>query len=250
MDITSLDRRHTKNMEAFIEFKDKDLSQIYNHYSEEFDKDEILQNHRFHIEKYNLGFGERAFHAMWKDIINLMPPKFKFLEIGVYKGQVLSLVKLLSDHNNKEIEFYGVSPLNDVGDKFSRYESTDYLFLINGLFDHFNLDFDPGINLIKGSSNDIKIKAKIESLKHFDLMYIDGSHDYEFVISDIELMKSVCSPGAIIVFDDSACYKNLPSDKFRGHIDVCDAIRDKIENDSNFIEVLCVGHNRVFRKLN
>jgi hypothetical protein len=80
-------------------------------------------------------------------------------------------------------------------------------------------------------------------------MYIDGSHDYEVVISDIELMKRVCKQGAIIVFDDSACFKELPPNNFKGHIDVCNAIKNTLEIDNNFKELLCVGHNRVFQKV-
>jgi hypothetical protein len=53
-----------------------------------------------------------------------------------------------------------------------------------------------------------------------------------------------------VVFDDSSCYKNLSNDKFKGHIDVCNAIKDLLENDPNFVEILCVGHNRVFKKIN
>ena len=44
--------------------------------------------------------------------------------------------------------------------------------------------------------------------------------------------------------------EELSSDKFKGHIDVCDAIKDYLENDNNYIEIICVGHNRVFKKIN
>jgi hypothetical protein len=236
-------------MESFINLQNKTLAEIYDYYSQKFLQDEILTKHRFYIEANNLGFGERPFHAMWKDIIQLMPEEFKFLEIGVYKGQVLSLIKLLADTCKKDVEFYGVTPLFGMGDKFSNYEQTDYKNLIINLFKHFDLDFDIDKNLIIGSSADLQIKNKIEQLRYFDLMYIDGSHDYDVVISDIELMKKVCKLGAIIVFDDSACFKDLPPDKFKGHLDVCNAIKNTIEFDTDFIEILCVGHNRVFKKV-
>jgi hypothetical protein len=236
-------------MEPFIEFSNYNLIQVYNHFFEQFDKDDLLKSHRLYVENNSLGFGERPFHAMWREIINLMPPSFKFIEIGVYKGQVLSLVKLLSDNSNKNVEYYGVTPLIGLGDKFSNYEQADYKQIISGIFDHFNLEFDADKNLIIGSSDDKEVMDKIEELKYFDLMYIDGSHDYEVVISDIELMKRVCKQGAIIVFDDSACFKELPPNNFKGHIDVCNAIKNTIESDSNFKELLCVGHNRVFQKV-
>jgi hypothetical protein len=236
-------------MEPFIEFSNYNLIQVYNHFCEKFDKDDLLKSHRLYVESNNLGFGERPFHAMWREIINLMPPSFKFIEIGVYKGQVLSLVKLLSDNSNKNVEYYGVTPLIGLGDKFSNYEQADYKQIISGIFNHFNLEFDSDKNLIIGSSDDKEVMDKIEEFKYFDLMYIDGSHDYEVVISDIELMKRVCKQGAIIVFDDSACFKELPPNNFKGHIDVCNAIKNTLEIDNNFKELLCVGHNRVFQKV-
>lgn len=236
-------------MEPFIELSNYNLIQIYDYYCNKFDEDDLLKSHRFYVETNSLGFGERPFHAMWREIINLMPPSFKFIEIGVYKGQVLSLVKLLSDNCNKNVEYYGVTPLIGLGDKFSNYEQTDYKQIISGIFDHFDLEFNADKNLIIGSSDDKEVMDKIEELKYFDLMYIDGSHDYEVVISDIELMKRVCKQGAIIVFDDSACFKELPPNNFKGHIDVCNAIKNTIEIDSNFKELLCVGHNRVFQKV-
>jgi hypothetical protein len=37
---------------------------------------------------------------------------------------------------------------------------------------------------------------------------------------------------------------------FKGHEDVCNAIRDLIETDSEtFEEIICVGHNRVFKRI-
>ena len=56
-----------------------------------------------------------------------MPSNFKFLEIGVYRGRVLSLIKLLSNLLNKNGQIWGITPLHDAGDKYSNYENIDYL---------------------------------------------------------------------------------------------------------------------------
>ena len=165
------------------------------------------------------------------------------------KGQVLSLVKLLSDNNNKIIDYVGVTPLNDSGDKFSNYDSVNYEQVITGLFNHFNLEFDVNKNIINGLSTDENVKNKVRELGPFDLIYIDGGHDYDCVVSDINLIYDVSKIGSYIVFDDSSCYKDLGGNKFKGHIDVCDAIRDNLENNDKFIELICVGHNRVFKKI-
>ncbi len=55
-----------------------------------------LCRHRDHVEQNALGFGYRAFHWLWKLLVDAMPNRFRFLEIGVYKGQVISLVGLLA----------------------------------------------------------------------------------------------------------------------------------------------------------
>jgi hypothetical protein len=232
-------------------YKNEDLDLLYKKFHEEFNNDDLLINHRIFIEENNLGFGERPFHVLWRELVSILPNSFKFIEIGVYKAQILSLVKLISENQNKTIEFYGVTPLNNSGDKFSKYDNLDYLPVIESLFNKFNLEFNVSKNIINGLSTDENIKNKIKNLGFFDLIYIDGCHDYDCVVSDIKLMKEISQVNSYIVFDDSSCFKNLKNEhgRFKGHIDVCNAIKDYVESDGSFTEVICVGHNRVFRRI-
>jgi hypothetical protein len=62
-------------------------------------------------------------------------------------------------------------------------------------------------------------------------------------------MKEITIKGSYIVFDDSSCYKDLNNNLFKGHEDVCKAIKNLIETDKSFEEIICVGHNRVFKKI-
>jgi hypothetical protein len=117
------------------------------------------------------------------------------------------------------------------------------------LFNNFYLDFDICKNIINGLSTDETVKNKVREKGLFDLIYIDGGHDYDCVVSDIKLMYEVSKNGSYVVFDDSSCYKNLSNDKFKGHIDVCNAIKDNLENNDQFVELICVGHNRVFKRI-
>jgi hypothetical protein len=179
-------------METILKYKNENLDEVYQSLLNEFYNDSILLNHRTYIEENNLGYGEKPFHVIWREIVNSQPEKFKFLEIGVYKGQVLSLVKLLSDLKNKECEFYGVTPLSNVGDKYSKkYDSVDYALTIESLFKKFNLEFDLNTNIINGSSVEEDVKNKIKQLGIFDVVYIDGCHDYDCVVSDILLIKEI-----------------------------------------------------------
>lgn len=236
-------------IKIFNEYKKNDLNETYNIFLNEYYSDTTLTNHRSYIESNNLGFGEKPFHVIWRELVKSQSTNFKFLEIGVYKGQVLSLIKLLSNNYNKVVEYVGVTPLNNSGDKFSNYDSVNYGQIITSLFNHFNLDFDINKNIINGLSTDELIKNKVKELGEFDLIYIDGGHDYDCVVSDIKLMYDVSKVGTYVVFDDSSCYKDLSNDKFKGHIDVCNAIKDNLENNNSFLEIICVGHNRVFKKI-
>lgn len=237
-------------METFIKYKNIDVDTIYFEFLKEFQKDELLKKHRGYIVNNDLGFGEDPYHVMWREIIKEAPKNFKFIEIGVYKGQILSLVNLLSKHFNKNSYLLGVSPLINMGDRYSNYDDVNYKEIIINLFNYFNIEIDFDKNFICGSSTDEKIKNKIKSIGIFDIVYVDGCHNYNCVISDINLAKEITKINSLIVFDDAACYKETSRlNAFKGHIDVCDAIKNEIEIDENYEEIICVGHNRVFKRI-
>lgn len=236
---------------SFSKYDGMSLDEVFIDFYNQYNSDALLVNHRSFIEAYSLGYGDRPFHAMWRELVKISPDNFSFLEIGVYKGQVLSLVKLLADSQGKNISYFGVTPLDSSGDKFSEYDVADYEQVISNLFRHFNLDFSIEKNIIKGLSTDESVKDKVRDNGPFDLIYIDGSHDYDCVVSDINLMYEVSKKGSLIVFDDSSCFTDMSIElvRFKGHIDVCNAVKEHIENNDKFVELLCVGHNRVFKRI-
>lgn len=237
-------------METLLKYRNLEFDEIYSNLLVEYSNDRDLIKHREFIEANRLGYGERPFHVVWREIIKSQKDNFKFLEIGVYKGQVLSLVKFLSKLYNKPSEVYGVTPLSSSGDKYTKYDEVNYYATIKSLFEHFNLDFNTEETIICGSSTDESIKKIIKSKGIFDVIYIDGCHDYDCVISDIELMKEVTQKDSFVVFDDASCFKKTNRvNAFMGHMDVCNAIKDKIENDEMFFEIITVGHNRIFKRV-
>ena len=61
------------------------------------------------------------------------------LEIGVYRGQTLSLFHILSNLYDISSNIYGITPLSSSGDEVSSYIDIDYLEDINKNFKFFNL---------------------------------------------------------------------------------------------------------------
>ena len=102
----------------------KDRNQLYEIFKNSYDilPDEIKEHRKYFAD--GRGFGEDAFHAMWYYIFKNYRPQ-NVLEIGIYRGQTLSLFQLLSDHFNISSNVVGISPLTSAGDSKSNYIELD-----------------------------------------------------------------------------------------------------------------------------
>lgn len=202
-----------------------------------------LRDHRRYFKQNQRGFGEDAFHAMWWQLLRQFRPR-QCLEIGVYRGQTLSLWSLIARESEMKISVTGISPFTHAGDAVSTYlDNLDYRADVLASFAHFGL---PKPRLLKALSTDPKAQALIES-KYWDLIYIDGSHDYEVVLADYRLCRKQLAPGGIIVFDDAGLdtgYLPLPF-SFSGHPDPSRVVKKYVSREMT--EIAQVGHNRVFQ---
>jgi hypothetical protein len=229
--------------------------QVYEDFFTSYSQNGVLVYHREFIKNNNLGYGEDPFHYLWWIILDKIQETFgciHFLEIGVFKGQILSLVPYIAKTKEYDCEFKGVTPLSGAGDKYATYEEDDYLAIITKVFKYFQVPFDSSQNLIHGLSTDKNTIEKIKKNK-YNLLYIDGSHDYEDVVSDINLMHDILDVGGYLVMDDASSSLDMPSSRFgkkafNGHPDVAKAIDDFLMKDDRYKHVLACGHNRVFRK--
>lgn len=207
-----------------------------------------LKAHRDYIEKHAYGFGERAFHWLWKLIMDEMPPHFRFLEIGVYKGQVLSLIRLLADQTGRYADIFGITPLSsfsgDTG-KFAKFPDEDYMMHIVNLHGYFDLEF-PVIYPIDSTSEAAHSIKDHEA--QLDVIYIDGCHEYDYVVSDLSFYPTLLKPGGYLVVDDSACNLKQPWGYFQGIQDVSRAVSTVIETNPMYHHLLAVMHNRVWQK--
>jgi len=206
---------------------------------------ENIREHRYYFEQVQRAFGERAFHTMWFLLFKEYRIR-SFLEIGVYRGHVLSLLALLQKVYNVNGEVVGISPFNGVGDSVSSYISDiDYYKDTIDNFQYFNLQVP---RLVKAYSTD-KLALDVISERLWDCIYIDGNHEYEIARADwLNCSKNVKVSG-LIVLDDSAletayrppffAKKGLPGpSRLAAEID-----------KSIFREILMVGHNRVFQRI-
>lgn len=205
---------------------------------------DFLKTHRAYFCQGQRGFGEDAFHVMWYGLCQVCHPA-SFLEIGVYRGQVLSLVSLLAKSLDFDAFVCGVSPFTNAGDTVSKYSpSVDYW--ADTLENFKALGLLPP-KLIRGMS-DAKDVIHDFSSRSWDLIYIDGNHEYEIAQKDFLHCAKILNPGGKIVLDDSALLTSYRPPLFAtaGHPGPS---RLAAEADSlGFQEVLQVGHNRVFQK--
>jgi SAM-dependent methyltransferase len=203
-----------------------------------------IRKHRGFFQLSRRGFGEDAFHVMWYFLCREFRPS-TFLEIGVYRGQVLSLISLLSRQLGFHCDVTGVSPFLPAGDSVSTYRAgVDYMEDTVSNFRAFGL---PPPQLLRAFSTDADARNLI--LSHsWDVIYIDGNHDYEVVQQDWEICSRIIKPGGIIVLDDSSLGTDYRPPVFAtaGHPGPS-RLAEEVD-PTIFLEILRVGHNRVFQK--
>ena len=205
---------------------------------------QTIRDHRNYFEQHGRGFGEKAFHTMWFLLFREFKPD-SFLEIGVFRGQTLSLAALLARHFGSTCFIQGISPFSPAGDAVSKYRrNVDYQKDTLANFAHFNL---PAPALLKAFSTD-ETARRLVSSRPWSLVYIDGNHDYEVARADWELCSAHLQPNGIIVLDDSALATEFVPPVFAtaGHPGPS-RLAGEIDR-THFREILRVGHNRVFRK--
>ena len=203
-----------------------------------------LCEHRAYFKQNLRGFGENAFHAMWWVLLREYQPQL-CLEIGVYRGQVISLWALIAQMLKFPCEIHGISPFTPIGDAVSAYrEDVDYLTDTLDSFKFFNL---PAPTLVKALSNEPVTIEHIAS-HNWNLVYIDGSHDYEIALADYRLCRDHLAPGGLLVMDDASLDTSFrpPMFSFAGHPGPSQVAAEFAMKEMKFLGA--VGHNNVFQK--
>jgi hypothetical protein len=229
----------------------------------------ILGDHRRYIEDNKLGFGDAAFHAMWLRLIDCARARFgriRLLEIGVFKGQVISLWSLIARHWKVDVEITAISPFKGrelprsrlitwmrsrFDPKFREdlrngnfYEISDYESAVRGLFDRFELDFS-SLKLYRGYSTDAQIQSELAD-ETFHVVYVDGDHTFAGALHDFTLFGPKVVKGGWLVADDAGFF-NPGSAFWKGHEAVSRAAN--VLPEIGFRNVTNVGHNRIFQRV-
>lgn len=230
--------------------------------------DPLLAAHRRHVEDNQLGFGDPAFHSLWRMLLQAAAGRFgsvRALEIGVFKGQVISLWSLLAREHRLDVRVAALSPLQGQPMPRSRvlnklrhwlsprfreevasgnfYPPDDYAGTIRDLFRRFDLDFER-VMLLRGFSTDDALLDRLRDAQ-FEIIYVDGDHTYEGALHDFRTFGPKVVPGGWLVADDAGC--DLPGTLFwKGHESVSRAVRELPA--LGFTNVLNIGHNRVYQR--
>jgi len=206
---------------------------------------EELRRHREYFTRGGQSFGEDAFHTLWFLLFREFRPA-SFLEIGVFRGQSLSLAALLTREFKRDCFVQGVSPFSMAGDAVSKYRrDVDYYSDTLNNFSHFNL---PAPALLKAYSTDPEA-ARLIAARLWDIIYIDGCHDYEVARQDWDLCAKNLASAGLIILDDASLNTGFrpPAFATAGHPGPSRLAKEI--SRPPFIEILQVGHNRVFQKI-
>jgi hypothetical protein len=206
--------------------------------------DPELKSHRDFVDKNVFGFGERSFQWMWSLIVGDMPKAFTFLEIGVFKGQVLSLIELLASRQGKKAKRYGVTPLSTEGGVWE----SDYEKDIDTIHDEFKLD--KKFTILKGLSESTDIISSASKLK-LDILFIDGGHEERHIRNDIVNYAPLVKSGAFMVIDDCCNTFHMPFGYFQGIESVSKVVDELLPPHAGSNEwefVASVVHNRIYRR--
>ena len=219
-------------------------SMVNENFIELVNNDVELKAYRDYIEQTASGFGERSFTWLHKLLVDEMPEKFTIVEIGVYKGAILALYKILEKLSGKKIKRIGITPL----DNSDGHLDLDYGAEILRVHRELGISTS-GMFIFMGASQDMDIIEKVNTSVKTDILYIDGHHGYVETLSDLRNYEPILKSGGYLIIDDSCNDMKMPWGYFQGIQNVTNALLDYMEEDGDKFEFIGnVVHNRIYRK--
>jgi cephalosporin hydroxylase len=139
----------------------------------------------------------------------------------------------------------GVSPFTPAGDEVSAYlRDIDYHADTLQHHRYFGLP-EPG--LVRALSTEPEALRRIQA-QRWDLVYVDGNHDYEVALADYRVCRDSLSEGGLLVMDDSSLYTDYHPRlfSFAGHPGPSRVVNELAMEELCFLGA--VGHNNVFTR--
>jgi len=166
------------------------------------------------------GYGETQFYWMWNLIAQELPQDYKFLEIGVYRGQIPALMTLFSNRCGIKGSIIGVTDLSTIGFGDTHPGDPDFAQDIAKTFVYAKQSMD-NFRVIQGNS------------LNEDVIYTTSCD------LNLPLEASQVSPIGSIENRNEHYSKGIES--------VTRAVEELVTSDPRFTELFAVGHNRVWR---
>jgi SAM-dependent methyltransferase len=136
----------------------------------------------------------------WYDSVKIEQFKerpIRYLEIGVFYGaNLISVAKTYAAH--PESELYAVDPWKDYSE-YPEYKNEIEFVYTTFLKNIESEGVKEKIKVIRNYSHNILPTFENE---FFDIIYIDGNHEPEYVLEDAVLSFRKLKPGGILIFDD------------------------------------------------
>lgn len=219
----------------------QDTPEAHKHIHELFtdlvNKDEMLKAHRDWCDANFHGLGERSFGYLWKLICEELLGHPTMCEIGVLRGQIISLWKLLKP----TASIVGITPLDSSGGVWE----SDYRVDIKNIHDHFEL---PQPIILHGKSQEERILNEMKG-SLLNCLYIDGSHEYLDVSADLNDYTPMVVKGGWLIIDDACTDMNQWWGAFQGLVEVTQATLDFMaENGKDWEFFGNVMHLRIYRR--
>ena len=170
----------------------------------------------------------------WKPFIPIENQQIQYLEIGCADGgNVIHIAKSYAKHPNSFI--YCVDPWFDYDD-YDEYKGQQDL-----AWNNFNYNvklYESKLKIYRGLSDDI---VPTFQDNFFDIIYVDGNHETEYVYRDGIMAYNKCKSGGYIIFDDYSSQPYIWPQTKKGIDMFLDEYKDKIQIlsiDNNFLQVI------------
>jgi cephalosporin hydroxylase len=155
--------------------------------------------------------------TLWRRVFwPLCGKPLRILEIGSWEGRsAIFFLNFFDQATITCIDTFG-------GDSDHKVDQT---IRIEARFDHNLAQFGDRVEKIKGPSRQALAHLAAEG-RHYDLAYIDGSHNRDDVMADSLGVWSMLNPGGSIIWDDYGWGRTMPPER-RPQLAIDDFLRQR-----------------------